>query len=359
MFLILQKHLSQVQLENLCNILQGQNLTFEYSANSSYGHISLGSEAETLPEHFFMQVPGVEKIIRTGYRCPLAIGKASSHIEIAIAIAKSKVTLSPSTKPVIIAGPCSVESEEHIINLAQKIQEAGASLLRGGAFKPRTSPYDFQGLGITALKYLHLASIETGMPVVSEVMSAKQLEMAIDYIDVFQVGARNMYNYELLKELGKVNKPVLLKRSFSATIEEFLQSAEYLISCGNAQIILCERGIRTFETQTRNTLDLNAVALLRTVVNMPIFVDPSHGTGNSKLVQPMSQAAIACGASGLIIEVHEKPSESISDAAQAIDVNTLKDIIKKSFAIWATLNIKESIFDVNQVLTHTNSTVVV
>jgi len=228
---------------------------------------------------------------------------------------------------VVIAGPCAVESQEQILQIAKLVKKAGAKILRGGAFKPRTSPYSFQGLEEEGLKFLAQAREETGLLIVTEVMSASQIELVYEYTDIFQVGARNMQNFILLKELGKVDKPVLLKRGMSATIEELLLSAEYILSHGNKQVILCERGIRTFENYTRNTLDLSAVPVIKQLSHLPVIVDPSHGTGRQELVTPMSRAAVAAGADGLIIEVHPNPQESVSDGAQTIDFNHFRELV--------------------------------
>ena len=217
----------------------------------------------------------------------------------------------------LIAGPCAVESEEQILAAARAVKAAGADMLRGGAFKPRTSPYDFPGLGERGLELLKLARAETGLPIVSEITSSAQLPLFED-VDVLQVGARSMQNYDLLRELGRLDKPVLLKRGLSATLYELLMSAEYLLSGGNARVILCERGIRTFSDYTRNTLDLSAVPELHALTHLPVIVDPSHATGRRALVEPMALAAAACGADGLMIEVHGEPSASLSDAAQAL-----------------------------------------
>jgi len=217
----------------------------------------------------------------------------------------------------IIAGPCSVESEEQIISVAKSVKAAGAGLLRGGAFKPRTSPYSFQGLRGTGIELLLEAKAVTGLPVVSEIMDASHLPLFKD-VDVIQVGARNMQNFELLKELGKIDKPILLKRGLANTLEELLMSAEYILSGGNRNVILCERGIRTFETYTRNTLDLSAVPLLKELTHLPIIVDPSHATGLSRLVRPLSMAAAVVGADGLIVEVHNDPPHALCDGAQSL-----------------------------------------
>ena len=218
----------------------------------------------------------------------------------------------------VIAGPCSVESEEQLFTIAELIKKSGATLLRGGAFKPRTSPYSFQGMGKEGLKLLKKAGDEFNLPTVSEIMRENQVEVMCEYIDVLQVGARNMQNFPLLKELGKVRKPILLKRGLAATIEEFLMAAEYIMSGGNYNVILCERGIRTFENYTRNTLDISAIPVVHKLSHLPIIADPSHGTGIRDKVGPMARAAVAAGADGLTIEVHHDPEHAFSDGAQSL-----------------------------------------
>ena len=222
---------------------------------------------------------------------------------------------------VVIAGPCSVESREQLMETARAVKAAGANMLRGGAYKPRTSPYDFQGLGIEALEFLKEAREETGLPVVTEVMSEGDVEVVAEYADMLQVGARNMQNFSLLRRLAPVNRPVLLKRGPSATIKEWLLAAEYLLAGGNPNIVLCERGIKTFGTETRNTLDLAAVALAKELSHLPVIVDPSHATGRRDLVPAVSKAAVAVGADGLIIEVHPCPERALSDGPQSLDLN--------------------------------------
>ena len=237
---------------------------------------------------------------------------------------------------VVMAGPCVVENKKQIFETAQQVKAAGAKILRGGAFKPRTSPYSFQGLEEDGLKLLAQAGEETGLAVVTEVMSVNQIELVGKYTDIFQVGARNMQNFVLLKELGKTKKPILLKRGMSATLEELLLSAEYILSQGNYQVILCERGIRTFENYTRNTLDLSAVPALKRLSHLPVIVDPSHATGKWRLVSPMAKAAIAVGADGLLIEVHPDPKNSLSDGAQTLKIDTFTQLMKElSSVVWA------------------------
>jgi 3-deoxy-7-phosphoheptulonate synthase len=294
-------------------------------------------DVSVMPTHVFSQLPGVAKVIRTQSQCSLVLKDSEGAVKLSTGL-----TIGGKQKPVVIAGPCSVEGQVHAQQVARCVKESGADMLRGGAFKPRSSPYDFQGLGKEALKYLAEARTSTGLPVVSEVMSAEQVEQAYEYLDMFQIGARNMYNYELLKEVGKTDKPVLLKRAMSATIQELLNAAEYILLEGNSQVVLCERGIRTFETHTRNTLDLSAVAALKLMTSLPVLVDPSHATGRPELIRPMSRAAIACGADGLLIEVHESPNEALSDGEQAINSATLKDIVRDVAVLYAAITGKES-----------------
>ncbi|MBD3385208.1 3-deoxy-7-phosphoheptulonate synthase [candidate division KSB1 bacterium] len=229
----------------------------------------------------------------------------------------------------MIAGPCSIESEKQLYAIAQSIKNSGARLLRGGAFKPRTSPYSFQGLGIDGLKIMNSIADELGLATVSEMMEIGQLDAMIEYVDIIQVGARNMQNFPLLKELGNIKKPILLKRGLAATIEELLMAAEYIMSGGNYQIILCERGIRTFETYTRNTMDISAIPVTQSLSHLPIIADPSHGTGRRDHVAPMARAAIAAGANGLIIEVHHDPDHALSDGAQSLYPNQFSRLMQE------------------------------
>lgn len=229
----------------------------------------------------------------------------------------------------IIAGPCSVESREQINRTADGVKRAGAHLLRGGAYKPRTSPYDFQGLKEEGLELLKESRERTGMPIVTEVVSPELVEKVSEYADLLQIGARNMQNYELLKEVGQANKPVLLKRGISATIEEFLLAAEYIIFSGNENVILCERGIRTFEKYTRNTLDLSAVALIKQMSHLPVIVDPSHASGRKDLIIPLAKAAIAAGADGVMVEVHHQPELALSDGQQSLTLEMFGEMISE------------------------------
>jgi 3-deoxy-7-phosphoheptulonate synthase len=239
----------------------------------------------------------------------------------------------------IMAGPCSVESEEQIVQIAKDVQSSGATLLRGGAFKPRTSPYAFQGLKSEGLDLLKIARKQTGLPIVTEIMRASHIDM-FENVDIIQVGARNMQNFELLKELGKIDKPILLKRGLSATIEEWLMSAEYIMAGGNDKVIFCERGIRTYENFTRNTLDVSAIPIIKKLSHLPVIVDPSHASGKSWLVEPLAMAAVAAGADGLIIEVHNDPPHALSDGAQSLTPKQFDGVAKKIFALKDALNSK-------------------
>ncbi len=229
----------------------------------------------------------------------------------------------------VIAGPCSVENKTMMIGIAEDVKKAGATFIRGGAFKPRTSPYSFQGLGEKGLEYLAEARKKTGLPVVTELMDPRDLEVIVKYTDIIQIGARNMQNFRLLLDVGSVKKPVLLKRGLSSTIKEWLMSAEYIMSKGNHQVILCERGIRTFETATRNTLDLSAIPVLKQLTHLPVVVDPSHSVGKWDLVAPMAKAAVAAGADGLLIEVHSNPEEAMSDGEQSLKPNAFKKLMEE------------------------------
>ncbi|MBP3521323.1 MAG: 3-deoxy-7-phosphoheptulonate synthase [Oscillospiraceae bacterium] len=271
-------------------------------------------------------LPGVERVMRVSEPYKKANRKYhpdDSVIEIALGVTVG------GKKLLVVAGPCSVESEEQITGVAKSVKEAGAQALRGGAFKPRTSPYSFQGMGYAGLDLLEKARVRTGLPVVTELMSTDDIDYFAEHVDVIQVGARNMQNFDLLKRLGKVDKPVLLKRGLSATIEEWLMSAEYILAGGNERVILCERGVRTFENFTRNTLDLSAVLAVKKQSHLPVVVDPSHASGQAWMVERLSLAAIAAGADGLIIEVHNDPVHALCDGQQSITPAQFGDLMGK------------------------------
>ena len=237
----------------------------------------------------------------------------------------------------VMAGPCSVESRDQLFETAEGVAAAGATILRGGAFKPRTSPYSFQGLGVEALRYLAEARDRAGLPVVTEVMEPSQVDIVAEYADILQIGTRNMQNYSLLTAVGRVARPVMLKRGYGATIEEWLMAAEYIVSSGNPNVILCERGIRTFETYTRNTMDLTAVPLLHGLTHLPIIVDPSHATGKRALVQPMALAGVGAGADGIMVEVHPRPDDALSDAEQQLDLPMFRSLMAVMLPLHAEL----------------------
>jgi 3-deoxy-7-phosphoheptulonate synthase len=232
-------------------------------------------------------------------------------------------------QPVIIGGPCAVESEEQIREIAFFIKEHGASILRGGAYKPRTSPYSFQGLGVDGLRYLKSAGREADIPVISEMLDLRDIDVIYEYVDIIQIGSRNMQNFSLLKEVGKLDKPVMLKRGMAATIDEWLNAAEYIASEGNDSIILCERGIRTYERYTRNTLDIAAVPIIKNISRLPIIVDPSHGTGRRELISPMALSSVAAGADGIMVEVHHYPEIALSDGSQSINLDEFSSLSQK------------------------------
>lgn len=261
------------------------------------------------------ELPGVVECIHVSK--PYKLVSRDFHPESTV-VEVGSVKIGNGRPPVVMAGPCSIESEAQMLASARVVKAAGAQILRGGAFKPRTGPHSFQGLGVEGLKYLRRAGDEAGLPVVTEVMRIEQLDDVCRYADILQIGARNMQNFDLLKEVGKRHHPVLLKRGMSATLEEFLAAAEYIVAEGNGQVILCERGIRTFEKATRNTLDLSIVPLIRKMSHLPIIVDPSHATGIRALVPVMSKAALVAGAHGLMVEVHPEPEKALCDGAQSL-----------------------------------------
>lgn len=270
-------------------------------------------------------IPGVENVVRILKPYKLAsreFKKENTEINVRDRVIGGK-------KIPVMAGPCAVENKTILMTIAEKVKDIGADFLRGGAYKPRTSPYSFQGLGEEGLQYLAEAREKTGLPIITEIMDPRDIDVIVKYTDIIQIGARNMQNFRLLLEVGSVNKPVLLKRGLSATIKEWLMSAEYIMSRGNQNVMLCERGIRTFETATRNTLDLSAVPVLKKLTHLPVVVDPSHGVGKWDLVAPMAKAAVAAGADALIIEVHTNPEEALSDGEQSLKPDMFAQLMKE------------------------------
>jgi len=279
------------------------------------------------------QYNGVDKVVPIEQPYKLA----SKEVQGSTSPVKVAGTIVGDKNIAVIAGPCSVENEEQLMEIAKSVKASGATMLRGGAFKPRTSPYSFQGLGKEGLKLLAAAREETGLPIVTELMDPDDIELLEEYADVLQIGARNSQNYALLKLVGKSKKAVLLKRGMSTTINEFLMCAEYILSEGNPNVMLCERGIRTFETATRNTFDLNAIPVLKEKTHLPVFADPSHGTGYWQYVTPMTLAAIAAGADGLSIEVHNNPEIAVSDGGQSLKPEKFEDLMKKAAPVAAAV----------------------
>ena len=324
MIAVLKHGTTPVQRQHLVDWLKNMNLDVHISEGAEVTVLGLIGDTSRVDMELLKSLDMVETVKRVSEPYKQANRKFHPK-DTVIEIGDAKIG---GGHFAIIAGPCSVESEEQIITVAQAVKASGATLLRGGAFKPRTSPYAFQGMKGEGIRLLLKAKEATGLPIVTEIMNISTLDLFQD-VDMIQVGARNMQNFDLLKELGKTNKPILLKRGLANTLQELLMSAEYIMSEGNEQVILCERGIRTFETATRNTLDLSAVAALHEMTHLPVVVDPSHATGIAKLVAPMSCAAAACGADGLMIEVHNNPSCALCDGAQSLTPEQFDAIAKK------------------------------
>ena len=315
MIIVLKPGATEAEIEHLTQKLKERGLTPHLTTGKERRLIGvIGDERaiQNLPLSIF---PGVESVLPI--LAPYKLVSREFRQEDSVITLGEGVTIGGKQVPVM-AGPCAVETQRQVLDIAKAVKAAGARLLRGGAFKPRTSPYAFQGLGEEGLQYLAEAKKITGLPVITEIVDPRDLELVAQYADVLQIGARNMQNFRLLTEVGKYQKPVLLKRGLSATIKEFLLSAEYIMAGGNHRVILCERGIRTFETQTRNTLDLAAVPLIQSLSHLPVVVDPSHATGRWDLVAPMALAAVAAGADGLLIEVHDNPEEALSDGEESL-----------------------------------------
>ncbi len=316
MIIILKENPERTQFDNLVTWLKSMNLKIHMSEGVKTTILGLVGDTSEIDPDLINALDIVETVKRISE--PYKNANRKFHpLDTVIEAGENGKSKIGGGSFGIIAGPCSVESEEQVLEIAQKVKASGASFLRGGAFKPRTSPYSFQGMRGTGIEILLKAKQVTGLPIVTEIMDMSQIEL-FEEVDVIQVGARNMQNFEMLKELGHVNKPILLKRGLSSTMEELLMSAEYIMAGGNEKVILCERGIRTFETATRNTLDLSAVPLLKEKTHLPVIVDPSHATGIRDLVMPMAMAATAAGADGLMIEVHNDPEHALCDGPQSL-----------------------------------------
>ena len=314
MIIILKEGTTEKDLAPIFSLFKENDIIAQEIVGATTRMIGMAGDTTKISQDMIMCFPFVERIVRVQEPYKLA-GRKFHPYETVIDVSGSKIG---GGNFGVIAGPCSVESEEQILSVAMDVKAAGATMLRGGAFKPRTSPYVFQGLGLDGLELLMIARKKTGLPIVTEIMSTDYLDAFEEHVDVIQIGARNMQNFSLLHQVGELKKPVLLKRGLSSTIEEMLMAAEHMMSAGTKEIILCERGIRTFETSTRNTLDISSVPVLKTRSHLPVIVDPSHATGYWDLVEPMALAAVAAGADGLVVEVHNNPEEALCDGAQSI-----------------------------------------
>ncbi len=335
MIVVMKQDATQADIKRVTTQIEAKGLKASLSKGNERTVIGiLGTISPDLDDELEV-LPGVREVVRISKKYKLA----SREFHPADTIVKiGKVAVGGNSKRVIMAGPCSVESEKQIMDTAMAVKAAGAQVLRGGAFKPRTSPYAFRGLGEKGLQLLAKAREETGLPVITEVLTPGDVELICQYADALQIGARNMQNFILLDEVGKANKPVMLKRGLSATIEEWLLAAEYILAQGNSQVMLCERGIRTFENYTRNTLDLSAIPIIRKVSHLPIISDPSHGTGKWYLVAPMALASVAAGAHGIMVEVHPSPDTAKSDGAQSLTFDNFNLMMEHMRAVASALD---------------------
>ena len=324
MIIVMKPNTKEEHINSIIKRIENAGLKIDKSVGVDYTVIGVVGDTGKIDRELISSLPGVSKILKVQEpfnRANRAFKKEDTIVNV------SGVKIGEN-KPVIIAGPCSVESEEQVINIAKSVKSAGASILRGGAFKPRTSPYAFQGLALDGLKILKLAKEEVEIPIVSEIVSIRHLEEFDNTVDMIQIGARNMQNFELLKEVGKLKKPILLKRGLANTMEEWLMSAEYILDKGNSDVVLCERGIRTFENYTRNTFDVSAIPMIKRVSHLPVIGDPSHASGKSWMALPLTLAALSAGADGMIIEVHNDPEHALCDGAQSIKPEVFADIME-------------------------------
>lgn len=329
MMIIMNPGASKDQVAHVISHIEENNLSAHVIEGVEQTIIGAVGESHNVPKEIFEVLPGVMSVTRISQ--PYKLGSKQFHADNSVlpldgfSVGGNEIA--------IIAGPCSVESRSQLLEIAQAVREAGAHALRGGVFKPRTSPYVFQGLGEEGLEYLAEAKALTGMPIVAEIMAVAQVDIMVKYVDVLQIGARNMQNYNLLRAVGETRSAVLLKRGLSATIEELLMASEYILSGGNTRVMLCERGIRTFETATRNTTDINAIPVLKSLTHLPVILDPSHSTGDSAYVAAISKAAIAAGADGLIIEVHNDPAHALSDGRQSLTPENFAKLVRQIKAV--------------------------
>ena len=335
MIITLKKDAPQKEVDALINQFENAGLQVNIIHGDNFNVFGLVGDTAKLDDRRIKANQWVEDVTRIA--APYKLVNRMFHPEDSV-IDVAGIKIGGNNPIVIMGGPCSVEGEEEILDIAKSVKEAGGTMLRGGAYKPRTSPYAFQGLGYEGIMDMVEARNITGMPIVSELMSADKIDEFIEHVDLVQIGARNMQNFDLLKAVGKINKPILLKRGLSATIEEWIMSAEYIMAAGNPNVILCERGIRTFEKYTRNTLDLAVIPIIKEKTHLPIVIDPSHATGDWKLIEASSLAAIAAGADGLIIEVHNNPECAWSDGAQSLKPEKFKALIEKARRIAAAVD---------------------
>lgn len=323
MIIIMKPQASKEAIEKVTSLIESKGLQAHLSEGSQVTIVGVVGDKSRLAGSNIEMSEGVDKVVAVTESYKLVNKKFHPDDSI---IPVGNTHIGPGTMTVM-AGPCAIESKEQLLSTAFAVKKAGATFLRGGAYKPRTSPYSFQGLEVEGLKYMQTAAKETGLATICEVTSAHAVESAEQYVSMLQVGARNMQNFELLKEVGRTGMPVLLKRGLSATIDEWLNAAEYIMAAGNSKVALCERGIRTFETATRNTLDLSAVCVLKEKTHLPVIVDPSHATGVRAYVEPLAKAAIACGADGLMIEVHNDPAHALSDGPQSLNFEQFDSVM--------------------------------
>lgn len=330
MIITLKKNAPKDEVDKLIKNFESKGLSVTLIQGDNYNVFGLVGDTSKIDERLIKAHPFVENVNRIA--APYKKANRLFHPSDTI-IDVNGIKIGGNEKIIIIGGPCSVESEEQILKIAKEVKEAGGDMIRGGAYKPRTSPYAFQGMGTKGIECLVKARETYHMPIVTELMSADKLDEFVENVDIIQIGARNMQNFDLLKAVGRIHKPILLKRGLANTIEEWIMAAEYIMSEGNDQVIFCERGIRTFETYTRNTLDLSVIPIIKEKTHLPIIIDPSHATGDWKLVESASLAAIAAGADGLIIEVHHDPENAWSDGAQSLKPEKFKEVIRKGKAI--------------------------
>lgn len=324
MIVVLQTSTDETNLQNVVKLLNNKGFITEIVRGTEKTIVGAVGDKSRLIDISIESLDGVEKVIPILAPYKLASREFKPHDTI---VQVSDVIIG-GPEVVVMAGPCAVESKEQLLESADIVKKAGAKILRGGAFKPRSSPYSFQGLEKQGMEYLAMARDKTGLPIVTEVIDGRSLELAVKYADILQIGARNMQNFSLLQEVAQAGMPILLKRGISASIEEWILAAEYILKAGNPQVVLCERGIRTFETNTRNTLDMSAVPAIKQLTHLPIIVDPSHSTGKWRYVQPMALGAVASGADGLLIEVHPNPKEALCDGPQSLEPQKFEQLMQ-------------------------------